>query len=90
MTVRPGGRLDAMTSSVLEKELQQHLDGIQTIVMDFTSVKYISSGGLRMLVAIEQQLEEQGGSLKIVHANSNVLEVFDLVGIADIVDVVQE
>ena len=90
MTVRPGGRLDAMTSSVLEKELQQHLDGIQTIVMDFTSVKYIPSGGLRLLVAIEQRLEEQGGSLKIVHANRNVLEVFDLVGIADIVDVVQE
>ena len=87
LTVRPQGRLDTATSPVLEKELQPQLDGIQYVVMDFSSVEYISSGGLRMLLAVEQLLEERGGKLKVIHVNDYILEVFDMVGFMDVVEV---
>ena len=90
LNVRPKGRLDLTASPVLEKELQQYLDGIQEVIMDFTDVDYISSGGLRTLLAVEQLLEERGGGLKVVHANEYILEIFDMVGFNAVVTVVPD
>ena len=90
LTVKPEGRLDTVTSPVLEKELQAHLDGVKNIVMDFSAVEYISSGGLRMLLATEQLLEQRGGSMKLIHANEYIIEVFELVGFMDVVEVIRD
>ncbi len=88
LTVRPEGRLDTAASPVLERELQQRLDGVTEVVMDFAKVEYISSGGLRVLLAAEQLLEEKGGGLRVIHVNGNILEIFELVGFMDVVTVV--
>ena len=90
LTVKPEGRRDTATSPVLEKEMQQYLDGVQELTMDFSNVEYISSGGLRVLLATEQLLEEWGGSMQLIHVNEYILEVFDMVGFMDVVTVVQE
>lgn len=90
LTVRPAGRLDSTTSPLLEEELQQQLTGIQEITMDFTDVEYISSAGLRVLLATEQLMENRGGSMKLMHVNEHILSIFDLVGFMDVVTVVQD
>lgn len=89
LTVKPEGRLDTVTSPALEKELQEHLDGVKDVTMDLAAVEYISSGGLRMMLATEQLLEQKGGALKVINANEYILEVFDLVGFMDVVEVVR-
>ena len=58
--------------------------------MDFSAVEYISSGGLRMLLATEQLLEQRGGSMKLIHANEYIIEVFELVGFMDVVEVIRD
>ena len=70
-------------------ELQEHLDGVKDVTMDLAAVEYISSGGLRMMQATEQLLEQKGGALKVINANEYILEVFDLVGFMDVVEVVR-
>ena len=90
LTVKPEGRLDTATSPVLEAELRQQMDGVQEIIMDFAAVEYISSGGLRVLLATEQQMESRGGSLKLIHVNEHILKIFELVGFMDVVTVVQD
>ena len=90
LTVKPDGRLDTATSPVLEAELRQQMDGVQEIIMDFATVEYISSGGLRVLLATEQQMESRGGSLKLIHVNEHILKIFELVGFMDVVTVVQD
>lgn len=87
LRVRPGGRLDTATSPVLEKELHGYLDGVRDIVMDFADVEYISSGGLRVLLAVEQLMEDRGGCLRLTHVNANIIEIFELVGFMDVVRV---
>lgn len=87
LTVKPRGRLDTATSPALQKELQPYLNGVQEIVMDFTNLDYISSSGLRVLLAIEQQMESQGGSMRLTHVNAYITEVFELVGFTDMVTV---
>ena len=90
LTVRPEGRLDTATSPVLEKEMHQHLDGVLEVVVDFAEVEYISSAGLRVLLALEQLMEDREGSLRLVHVNRNIIEIFELVGFMDVVNVEQE
>ncbi len=90
LTVKPEGRLDTATSPILESEMQPYLDTVQDVVMDFTKVEYISSGGLRLMLTTDQQLESRGGSLKIIHVNENILEIFSLVGFTDIITVEQD
>ena len=87
LTVKPEGRLDTATSPAFERELRQYLDGIQDIVLDFSKVEYISSGGLRVLLAIEQLMENQDGTLKLIHVNEHIIEIFELVGFMDVVTV---
>ena len=90
LTVKPKGRLDLISSPVLEKELKEQMDGVQELIMDFTDVEYISSGGLRVLLAVEQELVKKDGSMKVIHANDYIREVFELVGFTDVVNVVQD
>ncbi len=87
LTVKPEGRLDTATSPILESEMQPYLDSVQDVIMDFTKVEYISSGGLRLMLTTDQQLENRGGSMKIIHVNENILEIFSLVGFTDIITV---
>ena len=87
LTVLPEGRLDTATSPVLEQEVRQRLEGVKDIVMDFAKVDYISSGGLRALLSIEQVLEDRGGSLCLRHVNENIIEIFELVGFMEVVKV---
>ena len=45
------GRLDTVTSPDLENELSGSLDGITELLIDFEKLEYISSAGLRVLLA---------------------------------------
>ncbi|MBR6707318.1 MAG: STAS domain-containing protein [Clostridia bacterium] len=87
LTVRPEGRLDTATSPELEREMRQRLDGIAEVIMDFSKLEYISSGGLRLLLAIEQLLGPRGGGLKVVHANQYILEIFGMIGFENVITV---
>lgn len=90
LTVRPEGPLDTVRTPVLENELQPQLDGIEHIIMDFNGVKYIASSGLRLLLVLENQMEERGGELQVIHACEAVLKVFSLVGFREVVQVIPD
>lgn len=87
LTVKPEGRLDTMTSPEFERRTQPETAGMQEIIMDFEKVEYISSGGLRVLLALEQRMEECGGIVKVIHVNDYIMEVFELTGFLDILTV---
>ena len=87
LTVKPKGRLDAATAPVLEKEMWPYLQNAQEVVMDFAGVEYISSGGLRVMLATEQFLEDHDGNMRLIHVNEHIMEIFELVGFMDIVKV---
>ncbi|MCR4884572.1 MAG: STAS domain-containing protein [Clostridiales bacterium] len=90
LTVWPEGRMDTVSSPILERELRQHLEGIKDIVMDFSNVAYVSSGGIRVLLALDKLISERGGSLKLIHVKEHILEIFELVGFMQLVEVVQD
>lgn len=77
------GRLDTTSAPQLEDALKDTLAGIEKLVMDFTSLEYISSAGLRILLSTQKVMNKQG-KMVIRNANDVVKEVFDMTGFSDI------
>ena len=87
LTVTIQGRIDTVTTMEIEKKLKEtSLDGIRLTVMDFAGVEYITSMGLRMVLAFYNRMHEHG-ALKIIHVNDDVLQVFDITGFIDLLDI---
>jgi anti-sigma B factor antagonist len=80
------GRLDTLTAPDLEKEVQKSLNGVGELIFDFEKLEYISSAGLRVLLAIERMMSDQG-TMKVINANEIVREVFEVTGFSDIITV---
>lgn len=86
LTVTLEGRLDTTTAPELETELKQALDGVTELILDFEKLDYISSAGLRVLLSAQKIMTKQG-SMKIIHANEMIMEVFEVTGFIDILTV---
>ena len=82
------GNLDTNTSHNAEVELKKLLNqGEKKIIINLLNMDYISSAGLRVLLATTKQLKSTGGSLRLCHLNETVLEIFDISGFSIILDV---
>lgn len=79
------GRIDTTTAPELDKEIQT-LDGATELVLDFAKLEYISSAGLRVLLAAHKAFSKKGG-MTIANANEAVLEIFEVTGFKDILNI---
>ena len=66
--------------------MKTSLAEISDLVLDFEKLEYISSAGLRVVLAAQKQMQQQG-SMVVCHVNEMVMEVFDLTGFADILTI---
>ena len=86
LTVTLEGRLDTTTAPSLEKTLKDSLNDVEELVFDFEKLEYISSAGLRVLLAAEKVMKKQG-SMVIKHVNSEIMDIFEITGFTDILTI---
>ena len=75
------GRLDTTTAPELASFIGRHYEGTGSIVIDCQKLSYISSAGLRVLLAAQKKTK---GAMKLVNVCELVMEVFEMTGFADI------
>ena len=80
------GRLDTITAPQLEAELKKNIDGITSLLFDFSELEYLSSAGLRVLLAAQKVMNKQG-SMVIKNVNDTIMEIFEVTGFADILTI---
>lgn len=80
------GRLDTNTAPELEQALNASLDGVETLLIDMEQLDYISSAGLRVLLAAQKTMNKQG-EMKVLHVNETVMEIFEVTGFSDILTI---
>ena len=85
LTIALEGRLDITTAPDLEKALKD-LDGVTELIIDCEKLIYISSAGLRVLLISQKKMNRQG-SMKVIHVNEMVMDVFVNMGFADILTI---
>ena len=86
LTVKLEGRLDTMTAPEPEKSLADSLNGITDLTFDMEGLEYISSAGLRVLLATQKTMNKQG-EMKVTKVQEMVMEVFEVTGFNDILTI---
>ncbi len=86
LTVALEGRLDTMTAPELEEKLNAALTDVTELTFDLEKLEYISSAGLRVLLSAQKTMNRQG-SMKVLHANEMILEIFEVTGFSDILTI---
>ena len=82
-TIELAGRLDTTTAPALDKTINNDIEGTKNLVLDFKSLEYISSAGLRVLLGAQKKMQKIG-SMKVTNVCEEVMEVFEMTGFADI------
>ena len=77
------GRLDTITAPALDKTINEDIAGTENLVLDVKGMEYISSAGLRVLLAAQKKMQKIG-SMKVTGVCEEVMEVFEMTGFADI------
>ena len=81
------GRLDTVTAPELEQALKESLEGMTELTLDMEKLEYISSAGLRVLLAAQKQMSKQG-EMKLTHVGETILEIFEVTGFNEILTIV--
>ena len=80
------GRLDTTTSPQLETELSASLDSVTHLTLDMAKLVYLSSAGLRVILAAQKRMNKQG-KMVVRHVNDTIMEVFEVTGFVDILTI---
>ena len=86
LTVALEGRLDTTTAPQLDKELDPIAEDVKELVFDITNLDYVSSAGLRILLSMHKNMSARG-RMVLRGANENVMEVFEVTGFANILNI---
>lgn len=83
------GRLDALNSPILEKHLLGEIaNGEKKLLLDFLNVDYLSSSGLRVLLATQKKLDAIDGQLVLFAVDDMVMDVIKMSGLDRIFKIV--
>ncbi len=86
LSIAVDGRLDTTTAPLLEAELKQNIGGIEKLIFDFSSLEYLSSAGLRVLLSAQKVMNRQGEMI-VKDVNETIAEIFEVTGFADILTI---
>lgn len=75
------GRLDAITADNVEVKINDFINrGNKNIILDFANLVFISSLGLRVVLATLKKIKAVSGKLRVCNMNEEITEVFDISG----------
>ena len=80
------GRLDTTTAPSLEAELKSSLNDVEELFFDFSKLEYVSSAGLRVLLAAQKVMSKQG-KMVLRNVSPEIMEVFEITGFTDILTI---
>ena len=86
LNVKVVGRLDTTTAPDLEASLKESFEGVTKLILDFAELEYLSSAGLRVLLASQKVMNKQG-EMVIRNVNETINEIFDVTGFIDILTI---
>ena len=80
LTIEIGDRVDTVTAPDLENEINDEMGNFNSLILDFTNLKYISSAGLRVLVSTQKKLKSEDIPMTIKNVNDTINEIFKMSG----------
>lgn len=75
LIVHLSGELNTVTAPELKDLLNEKLSGVKDLTLDFAECDYVSSAGLRVLLATYKQLKEEDGTMKLTNVGEFFMKV---------------
>ena len=82
LTVLINGEINTNTAPELAAFLDGELPGVQALTLDFAECNYVSSAGLRVLLATFKRMRAANGSTSFANVSEDIMEVFEITGLA--------
>ena len=86
VTITVAGRLDTTTAPVLEKAINENIQEEKHLVLDIQELEYLSSAGLRVLLGAQKKMQKIG-SMTVRNVCEEIMEIFEMTGFADILQI---
>lgn len=86
LTIVPEGRIDNVTAPEFSKSIEDNIEGVKELIIDFEKLEYISSAGLRVLLTTQKSMSKIG-SMKLIKVNDVIMDVFNITGFVDILTI---
>ncbi len=83
LTVIISGRIDTVTATDVDEFINNSLEGVKMLILDFNDVNYVSSAGLRVLLSLQKKMMVKG-EMKLINVNEAVSDVFEVTGFDEI------
>lgn len=80
LTLEVGDRIDTITAPDFENEINDEMGNFDSLIIDFANLEYISSAGLRVLIATQKKLKGEGIPMVIKNVNDTINEIFRMSG----------
>lgn len=84
LTLKLSGKLNTDSANFAKNEILSALDGVKKLTFDLNGLEYISSSGLRILIAAMKKIRAQGGKMTVKNVGEQVREVLEMTGFAEI------
>ena len=81
LTVHLSGELNFLTVSELSARLDQELGGVKALTLDFKECDFVSSAGLRLLLATFKRMKAVNGSMTLINVGENFMDVLKNTGL---------
>ena len=86
--IAPCGKIDHVTVGEFEEKMSELGTHNDSLVLDMNDVEYVSSAALRAILNANDQVSEKGGSLTLRNVNKKIMEIFNITGFADYLNIV--
>ena len=87
-TIALSGNLTVSTTPSLEAAFASLPEDVVDITLDLTNLSYVASAGLRVIVAQDKKAHQNGGLVRLANPNEEVMDVLDVTGLVDILEIV--
>lgn len=87
LTIAVDGRIDTISAIELEEEINTEMGNFDSLIMDLGDLEYISSAGLRILIATQKKLKSEDIPFVIKNVNDAVKEIFKMSGFIKILNI---
>ncbi len=78
------GDIDIDVAEAMEHSIPSAAASYSDVVIDFAGVPFVDSSGIGLLIALVRALQQDGKRVSVVRVREDVMEVFDILQIQDI------
>ena len=90
LTIQLSGEINALTAPNLSELLEQEMSGVKTLTFDFIECDYVSSAGLRVLLATFKEIKAANGTMRLINVGENFMDVLSNTNLDAVFDITRK